>query len=110
MSKVSRRGIVYDLTKSDYRVTRCYDGEVVIYVFSSLTYEKKFVERLEENRKRINESLSNRFGYKIENDMLCDFVLYNKIEKRGFLILVNGVSVKCQEHITLDGKNPIIRI
>lgn len=109
MSKISRRGIVYDLTVSNYFVCLDYEVTTIKYVFSSTKYATKFIEQYNDNRKKINESLSNRFGFKIENDMLSDLVLYSKIEKRGFLLNINGDSVQCLEHIILDGKNLIIK-
>ncbi len=78
-----------------------------IFVFSSDLYKRKFEEKMMENRQRINESLSNRFGFEIKNDLMCDVLLYKKIEKRGFLIKNNKEGFECLENIRLDGRNLI---
>ena len=115
MSKLTRNGIAYDLRKApeDYTIKANYydydyDNEVK-YVFSSELYKNKFLERCFQNREKINESLTNRFGIRIKNDILADLKLYQSIEKRGFLIFYNGVAVECPENITLDGSNMIVK-
>ena len=113
------RGIAYDFNISPYRLEIDYfsnpinitrvDGNNITYVFSSEYYRKKFTERLQENRVKISNSLSNRFGFKIECDLLADLKLYISIEKRGFLILVNGEKADCLDRIILDGHNLIMK-
>ena len=110
MAKLTRNNIAYDLHHSPYETRIKYKGSVDIrFRFSSELYTDKFHNRLEENRKLITDSLSKRFGFNIKNQVLCDIVLYSKIEKRGFLLFINGVAVECLENITLDGLNPIIK-
>ena len=112
MNKLTRRGIAYNLSVSPHHYSIHYSGVMdhkISYVFSSEFYRNKFINSFKENRIKISESLSNRFGFNVENDILADLKLYTQIEKRGFLIFCNGVSVECPESITLDGKNPIVR-
>ena len=121
-AKLTRRKIAYDLNISPYyekityyragkfKITEVDEGNTITFVFSSELYSKKFVERLHENRIKINESLSNRFGLDFKCDLLADLRLYSSIEKRGFLILLNGVKVDCLENIILDGNNLIAKI
>lgn len=110
MSKLTRKGIAYDFHISPYKTTIIYnEGFEVEYTFSSEFYLNKFKNQFEENRKKINESLSKRFGFSITNNVLSDLVLYRRIEIRGFLIKCNGVPAECPNDITLDGKNPIMR-
>ena len=111
MSQLTRNGICYDLEVSPFTIERYYNDHsiVVQYVFSSELYTNKFTEKQNKNRDSINQSLSKRFGLNIQNDLLADINLYSKIEKRGFLIFINGAKVKCLKSITLDGKNPIIK-
>lgn len=114
------RGIAYDFNISPYNLEIDYfnnriditkvERNSITYIFSSEYYRKKFAERLQENRIKISESLSKRFGYKIKCDLLADLKLYTSIEKRGFLILVNGEKVDCLENIILDGNNLIAKI
>ena len=101
-------GIAYDLNISPHKVKVNYTSNMyVIYVFSSNLYKSKFEERQQENRDKINASLSNRFGFTIENNVLCDMKLYSTIEKRGFLIKNNKEGFECPDVLKLDGKNLI---
>lgn len=109
MSKLTRNGIAYDLKGTPYIHCVIYEKDGVEYRFSSERYKEKFIEKLEENRTKINESLSNRFGFKVINHVLSDLKLYSSIEKRGFLIFYNGVPVECQDNITLDGHKMIMK-
>ena len=62
------------------------------------------MNRQGENRNKINESLSNRFNYYVEFNLLADCVLYKQIEQRGFLILKDGENYKCQNIIKFVGE------
>lgn len=106
---LTRANIAYNLHNSPHLLEKDYKGVKVIYHFSSELYRAKFLSRVNENRDTINKSLYNRFGYNLELDILADFKLYSTIEKRGFLISINGVYAECQNHIILDGLMPIIR-
>lgn len=102
-------GVAYDLAISPHKVKVNYTGNMyVVYVFSSELYKRKFEERQIDNREKINMSLSNRFGFEIENNLLCDIKLYSMIEKRGFLLLKNNKEeFKWLDVLKLDGKNLI---
>lgn len=104
VAKLTRSKVAYDLTISPHILEVPYDhGETLVYVFSSKLYKDKFYNALFENREKINESLSKRFGFRIESDLLCDLKLYISIEKRGFLILKDKEKFVCVEDIILDG-------
>ena len=106
-AKLSRGGVANNLRYTPFRKKIIYaSNNYVVYYFSSQLYLDKFVERLEENREKINYSLSNRFGFEIENDVLCDIKLYSSIEKRGFLLSNHKEGFKCLSNIRLDGKRP----
>jgi hypothetical protein len=101
---LTRDGVCYNFYKTPYEVEIAYYGNKKInYKFSSQINVDRFKNKLKENRKKINDSLTNRFKMKITNDVLCDLKLYNKVETRGFLIFSNGVFIECQESIQLDG-------
>lgn len=100
---LTRNGIAYDLNISPHKLEVPYEGFTLTFVFSSNLYKQNFYERFLENREKIGGSLSNRFGFRIENDLLCDLKLYTMIEKRGFLVLKGEERFVCQESIILDG-------
>ena len=102
--KLTRAKVAYDLSVSPYHYQVDYEGSVFVFVFSSRLYMKKFEEKLLENRESINLSLSNRFGIKVDVPMIADLRLYGTIEKRGFLVVVNGENVTCQNNIRLSGE------
>lgn len=99
MARLSRGGICYDLAETPFKA----EINSLSYHFSSELNLKKFIVKRDEHREKIKESLSKRFGFTVKNDILSDIVLYKSIEKRGFLIVENGVQLKCLNHITLDG-------
>lgn len=103
MPKLTRYGICYDLTVSPYSETIVYDKQRVKFMFSSQLNRDKFVDRMNVNRQQINRSLSNRFKFDIQYNILCDITLYNNIENRGFYIVVDGKGIEWLEEVTLDG-------
>lgn len=106
---LTRNNIAYKLEESPYMLDVPYDGYSLVYFFSSALYRDNFYKRFVENREKINESLSNRFGYQIENDLIGDLALYSKIEKRGFLVSLGKEKATCQEDIILNGGKVMIR-
>ena len=101
---LTRSLIAYNLDESPHRMEVPYDQQTLTYVFSSELYKQKFYERFINNREEVGESLTRRFGFQINNDLLCDLRLYTNIEKRGFLILKGEDKFVCREDITLDGE------
>lgn len=99
---LTKHGICYDLSKSPYTVCLWY-GQNVIYAFSSEVNKIKFIDRLEEHREKITNSLYKRFKMEFDIPLLCDIRLYDSIENRGFYIEVDGRVVQCLEEITLVG-------
>lgn len=105
---LTRNGIAYNLKLSPYKVTIKYqDNEFITFKFSSQLYMDNFKNKLKNNRNVINESLSNRFGFIINNEKLSDLKLYSSIEKRGFLIETKEGLYECLSIIKLDGQNKI---
>ena len=109
MSYLTRSNIAYDLNISPHSATVDYDNGSIRFIFSSNLYKEKFLERLQDNREKINESLSNRFGMNVDVPILCDLKLYTTIEKRGFLIFKDGVKIEWLNDITLDGLRMITK-
>ena len=98
---MTRGGVEYNLNISPYR----YTNDVgLTFVFSSKYHLEVFKNKQTENRKRLNESLSNRFNYYVEFNVLADCVLYKQIEQRGFLILKDGENYSCQNIVKFVGE------
>lgn len=106
MSNYVTRSNVYHngLDESIHRMNVQYEDEQLTFVFSSEYYMNIFSRKLEENRTKINESLSKRFGFTIINNKLADLKLYSVTEKRGFLIIGKD-DYKCLNIIELNGLN-----
>ena len=104
MAELTRSNIAYNLSISPHRLLLEYGETTLVFVFSSALYKRKFSEKVNENREQIFNSLAKRFGVKIEYPILADIKLYSTLEKRGFLLLVNGVEAVCLEAIKLDGE------
>lgn len=109
MANLTRSNIAYDFNISPHDITLEYDNQDITYVFSSNLYKNKFIAKVAENRAKINHSLSNRFAFNVQNDVLCDLKLYTTIEKRGFLIYIDGDKAECLKNIILDGKTLILQ-
>ena len=109
MANLTRSNVAYDLTISPHLYCMEYDGSEVTFIFSSDLYKRKFIEKLEDNRAAINKSLSNRFNINFVCDILCDLKLYSTIEKRGFLLYVNGEKIDCLNTIILNGNSLTVR-
>lgn len=101
---LTRGGVCYDLVKTPFESTQTYtnQGEMV-FKFSSEYNLNNFNNKFKENREKINTSLSKRFNLNINCDLLADLKLYEKIEKRGFLIVGESESIECLNNTTLDG-------
>ena len=101
--KLTRSGVAHNLEISPHSLIVDYQDEQLEYVFSSARYKEIFYKKFIDNRIKINESLTNRFGFKIQNDKLADLKLYSMTEKRGFLIK-GKEEYKCLDTIELIGE------
>lgn len=101
---LTRSNIAHDLNISPHYAVVSYPDGYIKFVFSSELYKNNFRTRLQEHRASISQSLSKRFGFDIKADKLADLKLYTLIEKRGFLILIDGEKCDCLDNITLDGQ------
>lgn len=109
MAQLTRSNVAYDLTISPHRLSIDYGENSLEYVFSSELYKRKFSEKLNDHRENISNSLTKRFGVKVQSHILSDLKLYTTIEKRGFLLFKDGTEVKCLNRIILDGERATLR-
>lgn len=93
---ITRNGVCYNLKKSPYRM----EDESLTFVFSSALHMEKFEKQRKAHRKKINESLTKRFGLAVDVSVLADVVLYKRIETRGFLIVCKEGNITCVNDIT----------
>ena len=106
---LTKAKICYDLHNTPYTHNMvCGDQKITLH-FSSEMYLTKFKQRSEHNRKSIRDSLWNRFGININTDLIADLRLYHQLEKRGYLISVDGEKITCQNNIILDGPKLITK-
>lgn len=98
---LTKNGICYDLKESPYF---CSVGFYKFF-FSSPAHLVKFRKELEANRDWLNDSMTRRFKFEMQMDLLADFSLYRKIETRGFLIIneSTGVAYECPKSIEFHG-------
>lgn len=106
---LTRDGICYDLNKTPWNYEVAYQDQILKFRFSSEYYLNNFIKKLGSNRKKINDSLTKRFGIILENNKLCDIKLYQSIEKRGFLIESEEDKIRCLSSIRLNGQNKILK-
>ena len=106
-NQLTRSGVAYNIEISPHKHTISYGNFEVEYVFSSNRYKEIFLRKLEDNRSKLNESLSKRFKFTIinTNNVISDIKLYSITEKRGFLINTGKESYRCLSIIKLDGMN-----
>lgn len=109
MAQLTRSKIAYDLSISPHRLTVTYGENPLTFVFSSALYKTKFLEKMGDHREQISESLSKRFGVKVNQPLVADFRLYTTIEKRGFLLIQDGVECKWPDKVVLDGERVILQ-
>ena len=105
---LSRRGVTDNLKTSPYIVEINYNYDAIDYIFSSKVNYNKFKNRYLSERNILTKSLIDRFKININSNILSDIRTYLKIEHRGFLIVINGKVVECQDIIVLDGKMKIL--
>lgn len=105
---MTKSGVERDLRRSPYTTNIMYGKKNVTFCFSSATCKMRFDEAIETNRKEISESLTARFKIKFHvADEFCDVTLYRKIERRGFLICMEGVEIKWLGELTYNGTEVI---
>lgn len=101
----TRHGIFYNLHESSY-VAQVGRHK---YYFSSQSHLDKFNERYPFFRKEFEDKLKDRYGIRINFNLISQLLLYKKIETRGFLVESGGEYYTCLDHIKLIGVNQIQR-
>lgn len=105
MSILTRNGVAKDLSKSPYTMTVITDDGYVEFYFSSKLHLENFVKKRTENYQMIYNYIYKRFKYKVNCRLLADCNLYQKVETRGFYIIINGKEFQCPSKVILNGES-----
>ena len=99
MADVTAYGVTYNLPMSPFRIER----KGIRYHFSSFSHMQKFKEQMIIKEEWLTDSMSRRFHFKVECGLLADMQLYEKIETRGFYLIVldTGQVVDSKSKLTL---------
>jgi len=89
----SARGIYYDLNESTYIFEFTLDDTFKLY-FSSEYLMNKFQDKLGDYIKEINDKLKSIYLLNINATKLAIIMLYNKIEYRGFKVVINNIEYR----------------
>jgi hypothetical protein len=96
----TKRGIYYRLFESEFVHTI---GDIRFH-FSSKMYRDKFIETYQDYIDLFNQKLNKVYKnqYQIEGNYLALIRYYDRLEKRGFYIIMNGVVITCLEDLVFD--------
>ena len=81
----SARGVYYDLLESTYN----FKYKNITFYFSSQLYLTKFIATHFDYIDYINKKMKIEFNIKVDFSILALIKLYQRIEKRGFRVLVD---------------------
>lgn len=101
---MTKSGVEANLKISPYTVNHNYNGKDVVFFFSTATNMDRFQKECDEFFSTTCTSLTNRFRIRFHlPKMFTDVVLYSRIEKRGFHVLIEGAVTKCVNDLQLIG-------
>lgn len=101
---MTKSGVEANLKISPYVVHNNYNGKEVIYYFSTANNMDRFKSEADTFFTSVCTSLTNRFRIKFHlPHMFTDIVLYSRIERRGFHVIIEGVETKCVNDLKLIG-------
>jgi hypothetical protein len=96
---MTKNGVEYNLRISPYTVKNEFQMR---FNFSTVSNKMKFIERQKSFREEFNVKMENRFDINIKSDIMADLMLYQAIEKRGFLCEVNGSECTCINQMAIS--------
>lgn len=82
MEKTTKNGIYFDISQSPY----AYSVNQLVFYFTSKKHMHKFINQIDEQIERVNQSLSHRFHVSIRTDEIAALQLYKRIEPNAFFI------------------------
>lgn len=81
-SGISRYGVVYDLSKSPFRV----ECAGMVFAFSNIAHAQKFERDVATKQEWLSDSMGRRFHFCVDCSKLAALQLYERIEGRGFMV------------------------
>lgn len=96
----SARGIFYNLDESNYIFHIEKEDDYILYFSSEFTM-KRYADKIENYIKELNDKFKSTYLIDININKLAIIYLYNKMEKRGFKLLINEVEYKNINDINL---------
>jgi hypothetical protein len=93
----SARGVYFDITHSHFK---CEVKDMVFYFTSEYNlsrFEDRYEDELKEFKKKVEKIYWN--NHSLQFDELALVRLYQRIEKRGFLLIYKGQRIECPENI-----------
>ena len=96
---LTRYGVCYDLRKSPFVASY---GRMDLH-FSTRAHMERFMDGVTSRVHWLNDSLSRRFRVPVRADELAVIQLYQMIENRGFLVLVDGEGFSCPDDLEFRG-------
>ena len=92
----TRHGVYTDIKESDYYMD--FDNYLRLY-FTSPNNKRKFLTKWNFEQTRISDYISNLYSVTVHLYVLSIIKIYQKTERRGFRIRIEGVEVDCMENI-----------
>jgi len=94
--------IYYNINESDY----IFQTNNFAFYFSSKFYLDGFIQKFIKNREELKHKLTSRYNIEFDSNDYFDFILYSKIEKRGFKVinLINLEVFQCLNKVKLNGE------
>lgn len=85
------------------------DGLEFEFCFSSQTYLNKFVENMQTYIDKINHDLQAKYFCSFDMRLLGLLECYRRIEKRGFLVRMNGRKIEWLNTLTFGGESLMLK-
>lgn len=83
MVQLTSHGVCYDIVNTPFKTE--VDG--FEFHFSSVYHLDKFLQNIKKQKEWLCDSLSNRFRFQIDAELIALFQLYNRVETRGFYVV-----------------------
>ena len=87
-----------DVKDSPYKIGFRFNGHEIVFHFSSLFNQKRFISHVNEYKNNEELKLRNKYQLEIDVKIYLAIVYYKKIEKRGFFIELDGLEFKEYEY------------